>query len=358
MIGKKKVRNSLNKFFGPASQARDPLVTAGPIASSDLLVKDTATLSAWKERARHIQAVEMELRGVYTASRRKNREYPVLAVRGISDVVGLNRSPEWTEYACHSAAAFAKALIATRPIEPVSNSGLRSDQVSSPDYAAGVAQARGDSNQSSGTTIDATPDPGATAHERLATAVREPNLARAKGLLRALASIPGHSDTDTVLVASAALAILAEVEDQVSSRLELRRRAVAMSKKEWRRLKDPRLLSAWSDRVVDHFYDEFAREEPSRRDKELRDAGASIDESLKAVTDARDIEELLLRRPRCSAAAPLLNRVVTGVENSLGRDFVVPASRSSTRTVANEPCLRSVKLSGVLRGGKAITSDS
>jgi len=50
----------------------------------------------------------MELGGVYKAAQRPDK--PVLSVRGISDVVGFSRSPAWTEYACHTAAAFAHAL--------------------------------------------------------------------------------------------------------------------------------------------------------------------------------------------------------------------------------------------------------
>ena len=42
-----------------------------------------------------------------------------LAIRGISDVVGFKRHPDWTAYACETAAAFAKALLLTRPIEPI-----------------------------------------------------------------------------------------------------------------------------------------------------------------------------------------------------------------------------------------------
>jgi hypothetical protein len=36
----------------------------------------------------------------------------------ISYIVGLNRSPDWTDYACHSAAAFMLALLCYRPIAP------------------------------------------------------------------------------------------------------------------------------------------------------------------------------------------------------------------------------------------------
>ncbi len=40
---------------------------------------------------------------------------PVLAVRGISDIVGFKRSPEWTSYACHTAASFLVALLRGYP---------------------------------------------------------------------------------------------------------------------------------------------------------------------------------------------------------------------------------------------------
>jgi hypothetical protein len=42
---------------------------------------------------------------------------PLLSIRGISDVVGFNRSTAWTEYACQTAAAFARALIGSGLIE-------------------------------------------------------------------------------------------------------------------------------------------------------------------------------------------------------------------------------------------------
>jgi hypothetical protein len=42
-----------------------------------------------------------------------------LAIRGISDVVDFNRDPDWTAYACETAAAFAQAFLLTRPTEPI-----------------------------------------------------------------------------------------------------------------------------------------------------------------------------------------------------------------------------------------------
>jgi hypothetical protein len=46
---------------------------------------------------------------------------PVLAIRGISDIVGFKRSHEWVGYACHAAAAFTVALLPHLPIIPLSN---------------------------------------------------------------------------------------------------------------------------------------------------------------------------------------------------------------------------------------------
>jgi nucleoside phosphorylase len=67
--------------------------------------------------ARQIVAVEMESSGIYKATH--ERKVPFLAIRGISDVPGFDRDPDWTAYACETAAAFAQAFLRTRPIEPI-----------------------------------------------------------------------------------------------------------------------------------------------------------------------------------------------------------------------------------------------
>jgi nucleoside phosphorylase len=115
---KKRVRASLNRHFNDVSEKRMPIVTTGAIGSSDRLVKDTETLKQWRISARQLLAVEMELAGVYRAARRKDKEYPVLAIRGVSDIVGFKRHSDWTTYACNSAAAFAQAILKTKPIPP------------------------------------------------------------------------------------------------------------------------------------------------------------------------------------------------------------------------------------------------
>ncbi len=60
----------------------------------------------------------MEAAGIYEAAQQMNHQYPVMAIRGISDIVGLKRNKRWTEYACQTAAAFAYAFIMTAPLDP------------------------------------------------------------------------------------------------------------------------------------------------------------------------------------------------------------------------------------------------
>jgi nucleoside phosphorylase len=108
------VRDALEHRFSGGVE-RKSRVVAGAIASSDRLVKDAEILGVWLKIARQVQAVEMESAGVYKAA---HGRVPFLAIRGISDVVGFRRHPDWTAYACESAAAFMRALLLTRPVAP------------------------------------------------------------------------------------------------------------------------------------------------------------------------------------------------------------------------------------------------
>lgn len=76
-------------------------------------MKDTDVADQFLKRSRDIEHVEMEAGGVYRVCHR--RQLPLLCIRGISDIVGLNREPRFTLFACHSAAAFFKALLTTIP---------------------------------------------------------------------------------------------------------------------------------------------------------------------------------------------------------------------------------------------------
>jgi hypothetical protein len=82
------------------------------------VVKDTAVIKAWKLAARQITHVETELAGIYLAALTAGREdYRVLSVRGLSDIVGLRRNPDWTQYACETAAAAAAAILRSGSID-------------------------------------------------------------------------------------------------------------------------------------------------------------------------------------------------------------------------------------------------
>lgn len=107
---RKEVCECVAHHFADGKRVKAPTATARPVASSDTLVKDTETIQTWQTDARAVAAVEMELAGVYTAARKPYKEYPILAVRGISDIVGLRRDDGWTAYACHTAAAFTYAF--------------------------------------------------------------------------------------------------------------------------------------------------------------------------------------------------------------------------------------------------------
>jgi nucleoside phosphorylase len=108
---KKETRRSLSHHFPTPSRMRLPIVTARSVATTDALIKSHLPIAQWRKVARDVEAVEMELGGVYRAARRHDHTYPILAIRGISDIVGFRRDEVWTKYACHSAASFAYALV-------------------------------------------------------------------------------------------------------------------------------------------------------------------------------------------------------------------------------------------------------
>lgn len=113
---RKDVRKKLGRHFDERT-SRAPLAVTGAIASSDRLIKDDETLAVWLKIQRQVVAVEMESAGIYKATQRAH--VPFLAIRGISDVIGFKRDPDWTSYACETAASFAQAFLLTRPIEPI-----------------------------------------------------------------------------------------------------------------------------------------------------------------------------------------------------------------------------------------------
>ncbi len=115
---KRKVIESLRRHFPAEGQRRPPLASVGPTASSNQLVKDANLVLQWQEAARSFTNIEMELAGVLQAARDADAgEVPLIAVRGLSDIVGFRRHADWTGYACHAAASLCLAMIKSRVIE-------------------------------------------------------------------------------------------------------------------------------------------------------------------------------------------------------------------------------------------------
>lgn len=115
----KKIARSLRALFHTAGHRERPIHFTGTIGSSDFLVKDPTALAHWLKSARKMETVEMEAAGVMEAAAGLDATYPVLVVRGISDVVGYERDPAWTAYACQSAAAFAVALLRSGQVDDI-----------------------------------------------------------------------------------------------------------------------------------------------------------------------------------------------------------------------------------------------
>lgn len=111
----RKTKASLEFHFRKPGHRTVPIATTRAIASSGFLIKDTKILDVWKKSARDLMAVEMELTGVYAAAKRRNKEYPVIAIRGISDIVGFRRATEWTSYACQTAGSFCFSVLRNMP---------------------------------------------------------------------------------------------------------------------------------------------------------------------------------------------------------------------------------------------------
>ena len=107
---REKTYKALKRHFSTASTPRNPRFWDAPLISGNTLLKNTELADGWRQNARHAAGVEMEIAGACLAAR-YNGGGRVLAIRGISDIVGYVRRPEWTEFACRSATAFAFALI-------------------------------------------------------------------------------------------------------------------------------------------------------------------------------------------------------------------------------------------------------
>lgn len=101
-----------------------PKFLDGPIASSDDLLKDHRKLQERLSSDRRILAVDMETAGVAKACNRHDKNVWFLAIRGVSDIVGVPRSSSWTDYACNVAASFAAAFIGLNSLPRIEKSAV------------------------------------------------------------------------------------------------------------------------------------------------------------------------------------------------------------------------------------------
>jgi nucleoside phosphorylase len=107
----KKVSRSLERRFGPDRAPRPLKVIDGTVASSNRLIKNAEITENLLSFVRSVRAVEMEVAGVYHAAEGTRKNYLMTTIRGISDIIGFERDEDWTQYACHSAAAFTYAFV-------------------------------------------------------------------------------------------------------------------------------------------------------------------------------------------------------------------------------------------------------
>ncbi len=153
------VLKSLTTHFSEtASVTRLPLFKTGSIASSNSLMKDTDIPTTWLESARGILAVEMESAGVLQAAQQLDKQYPVMAICGISDIIGLNRDERWTPYACQSAGAFTSAFIKAGIVEPRDSSATTAPSRAQPSHPP-TQQSMGNSTSVTGTQDGKEPPP-------------------------------------------------------------------------------------------------------------------------------------------------------------------------------------------------------
>lgn len=101
-----------------------PLFVDGPIASSDDLVRTEKSMRERLEVDRRILAVEMESAGVAKACDRSDGVTPLVVVRAISDIPGLNRRENYNAYACNVAASLTKALVRLDVVQSIDPNGF------------------------------------------------------------------------------------------------------------------------------------------------------------------------------------------------------------------------------------------
>lgn len=91
-----------------------PRIFSGVIGAADTLQKDPATRDQLRDRF-GVRAIEMEASGLQNAAWHQGKD--IFVVRGICDYCDHAKNDDWQKYAALAAAAYARAMIETMPIE-------------------------------------------------------------------------------------------------------------------------------------------------------------------------------------------------------------------------------------------------
>ena len=108
----------INRVLTDNKERTQPKFVDGVIACSDSLIKSEKIMKQRLSVNRDILGNDMESVGVAEACEEK--DIPLLIIRGISDIVGLERSDQWKRYACETAASFALNLVEVDCITDIS----------------------------------------------------------------------------------------------------------------------------------------------------------------------------------------------------------------------------------------------
>ncbi len=108
----------INHPDDPTRIKKLPKIFSGPIASSNILLKDDRLRNRLREKY-NVKAVEMEGSGVMDATWASEVGYFI--IRGICDYCNQDKNDLWHDYAAIVAAAYARALIELLPVKNEEN---------------------------------------------------------------------------------------------------------------------------------------------------------------------------------------------------------------------------------------------
>jgi nucleoside phosphorylase len=101
---------------GAVSDAFQPRIHIGPIASGEKVIAAIEAVNELKSLQRDVVAIEMESAGVASAAFSAVKKVGFLAVRAICDFADAAKNDRWQDYAAHSAASFLRSFIESGPV--------------------------------------------------------------------------------------------------------------------------------------------------------------------------------------------------------------------------------------------------